>query len=352
MNNGLTAYSVSHAYGARPVIDDVSLRVEPGELACLLGPSGCGKTTLLRIVAGLERLQSGTITIGERLVAQPGAVDLPPESRSVGLMFQDYALFPHLTVLENVCFGVASSDSERREQLNLRLELMGLAAYRDRYPHELSGGQQQRVALLRATAPNPTVLLLDEPFTGLDTTLRSQVRDQALEYLGSHGQTALMVTHDPEEAMYMASRLFVMDNGRIVQSGAPIEVYSRPVSPFVAGLFGPLNVVPADGRTDNGVETPFGTVAAPPSAHAGTASLLVRPEHVRVNPAEAATSIDMAVIWSRSIGRSTQVRLETANGRALSLMARVDGAFTATPGEVVRVAVNPDDILVFANDAG
>ncbi|MEQ8664757.1 MAG: ABC transporter ATP-binding protein [Rhodospirillales bacterium] len=352
MSARLATENVSHAFGQRPVIDRVSLAVEQGEIACLLGPSGCGKTTLLRIVAGLERLQAGKVTIGDRVVADPGTIDLPPESRSVGLMFQDYALFPHLTVIENVSFGIQSPDAETRRRLDVRLELMGLAAYRDRYPHELSGGQQQRVALLRATAPNPTVLLLDEPFTGLDTTLRTQVRDQALEYLAAQGQTALMVTHDPEEAMYMANRLFVMDRGVIAQSGSPIDVYTRPVSPFVAGLFGPLNAIPVRNRSDGAVDTPFGPVPLKGDPSPGRLSLLVRPEHVRVLDENTGAGTPMSVVWCRSIGRSTQVRLALETDPSSTLMARVDGAFAGVNGQPVRVVIDPGDVLVFTDKDG
>lgn len=349
MSTGLSVENVSHAYGPRRIVNGVSLDVERGEIACLLGPSGCGKTTLLRIAAGLERLQAGKVTIGDRLVAEAGSVDLPPESRSVGLMFQDYALFPHLTVIENIGFGVRAPDAETRRRLDLRLELMGLAAYRDRYPHELSGGQQQRVALLRAAAPNPAVLLLDEPFTGLDTALRSQVRDQAIEFLADQELTALMVTHDPEEAMYMADRLFVMDHGRIAQSGAPIEVYTHPVTPFVAGLFGPLNKLPSNGRSDDAIDTPFGPVTLPEPCRSGPVTALVRPEHVHVAPGDASTGFRMSVVWSRSIGRSTQVRLAAANDPSFTMMARVEGAFDGSPGLPVQVAIDPEDVLVFAD---
>jgi len=350
MMGGLRATGISHAFGKRLVLDNVSVEISGGQIACLLGPSGCGKTTLLRIIAGLERLQAGRVEIGDRIMADSGAIDLPPEDRAVGLMFQDYALFPHLTVFENVSFGVPNLDRSARLSLEDRLASMGLAAYRDRYPHQLSGGQQQRVALLRATAPNPAMLLLDEPFTGLDTTLRSQVRDQALEYLARHGQTAMMVTHDPEEAMYMADLLFVMDAGKIVQAGNPIDVYSRPETPFVAGLFGPLNSIPAENTGSGRIETPLGTIDGQHLKSGQTASVLVRPEHIKVLPKDAPIGIPVSVLWCRSIGRSTQVRLVSIENPNLAITARVEGAFAGNPRDEVRIEVAREHVLVFTND--
>lgn len=347
---GLKATNISHAFGNRRVLDDVSLEIANGQIACLLGPSGCGKTTLLRIVAGLERLQAGKVQIGDTVMAEVGVLDRPPEKRSVGLMFQDYALFPHLSVFDNITFGVRDLNKPVRLTLEDRLASMGLAAYRDHYPHQLSGGQQQRVALLRATAPNPAMLLLDEPFTGLDTTLRTQVRDQALEYLARHGQTAMMVTHDPEEAMYMADRLFVMDAGKIVQAGDPIEVYTHPKTPFVAGLFGPLNTIPAENTGQGRIETPFGAVTDSGIADGDSIRVLVRPEHIKLNREdETGGGLLVNVVWARSIGRSTQVKLVSTEYPDLVVTARVDGAFDGKPRDRVRISIMPENLLIFPN---
>ncbi len=347
MTKGLAITDVSHRYGQHRVIDSASLTIERGEIACLLGPSGCGKTTLLRIAAGLEALQSGRVSIGDRTVAEAGNMDLPPEQRSVGLMFQDYALFPHLSVAENVAFGLTRTQSDARRRVDERLSLMGLDGYRDRYPHELSGGQQQRVALLRAIAPQPAVLLLDEPFTGLDTSLRSQVRDQTLELLAVERQTAMMVTHDPEEAMYMADRLFIMNEGAIVQSGSPVEVYARPVNAFVAGLFGPLNRLAAVVDADGNASTPLGRFSANGLASGTQTEVLIRPEHVTLGRrGEIEASHTMTVVWCRSIGRSTHVHLASDNTDGLTLTARIPGAFSGEQGD--RVAVVATDALVFA----
>ena len=232
---------VSHDFGEVRAVDDVTLCVGRGELVCLLGPSGCGKTTALRIAAGLERLQQGRVLIDGVPVGDQKH-DVPPEDRSVGLVFQDYALFPHLDVKGNVAFGLRGwSRRDRDARAYEVLEQVGMGQLADAHPHMLSGGQQQRVALARALAPNPKVMLLDEPFSGLDVTLRHTIRDETLNVLKTAGAATLMVTHDPEEAMFMADRVALMRDGRVVQSGPPAELYANPVDKFVASFFGDIN---------------------------------------------------------------------------------------------------------------
>jgi iron(III) transport system ATP-binding protein len=340
---------VRHAYAGGPeVIQGVSLAVEPGETACLLGPSGCGKTTLLRLAAGLETLQAGSITIGERIVAQGGGVQVPPEARGVGLMFQDYALFPHLTIRANVTFGLAGRPAERLGWVERGLARMGLAEMAESYPHTLSGGQQQRVALLRALAPEPRVMLLDEPFSGLDVALRAQVREDTLGLLKETGVATLMVTHDPEEAMLMADRLLIMNDGRIVQAGRPHDVYAKPASAFVAALFGPVNRL--TGRVQGGrVETSLGAFPAPGLADGSAAQVLIRIEGVRAAPPGAEPpgtkcAVTLRVIDARSLGRASILHL-AADG--LSVQARIPGVFLPAPGQPVAVWTNPAQTFVF-----
>ena len=220
-SEALVMACVSHAYGDLLAVDDFSLTVQSGELVCILGPSGCGKTTALRLAAGLEHLQNGRISMAGREVAGPDT-DVPPEDRNVGLVFQDYALFPHLDVQANVAFGLTRMAAKaRRARVDEVLSQVGMQSYGKAYPHELSGGQLQRVALARALAPKPRVVLLDEPFSGLDRALRNQVRDVTLHVLKQSGAATLMVTHDPEEAMFMADRVALMRRGRIAQVGHP-----------------------------------------------------------------------------------------------------------------------------------
>src|SRR6185295_17992539 len=222
----LTYQGVTHRYGATLAVADFSLDIAPGEIVSLVGPSGCGKTTLLRLAAGVERPSAGAILINEREVA--GGSFEPPERRGVGLMFQDFALFPHLSNLANVMFGLKSLphvDAER--EARLALDRVGLGSHAHLYPHMLSGGEQQRVALARAVAPRPSVLLMDEPFSGLDRRLRDQVRDDTLNVLRDSHVTGVIVTHDPEEALRMADRVALMREGRLVQVDTPEGIYLR-----------------------------------------------------------------------------------------------------------------------------
>mgnify|MGYP001809880117 FL=1 len=229
---------VTHRYGASLAVDNLSLTIGAGEIVCLCGPSGCGKSTLLRIAAGLEGLQHGALRLGGRVVAGKGFSE-PPERRGVGLVFQDYALFPHLSILDNVCFGLTKLPAAERRRLALAaLEQVGMEEHAAKYPHQLSGGQQQRAALARALAPSPAVLLLDEPFSGLDARLREQVRDETLQVLKRNGAATLLVTHDSEEAMFLADRIALMRAGKLAQTGAPLDLYARPTSPYAASFFG------------------------------------------------------------------------------------------------------------------
>ena len=239
----LSFENISHAFSPNAgTLRDVTLSAEPGEVLCLLGPSGSGKTTLLRIAAGIESQTTGRVLMNDREIAGP-SVFLPPEKRSIGLVFQDFALFPHLTILDNVRFGLtALSREESRREAMIALSRVGLEDYAASYPHVLSGGEQQRVALARALAPRPSVLLMDEPFSGLDSRLKDSVRAETLDILRHSRATAIVVTHDAEEAMRMGDRIALLKNGRLVQVGKAEELYQRPVDLFAAGFFSELNV--------------------------------------------------------------------------------------------------------------
>jgi iron(III) transport system ATP-binding protein len=267
---------VSKSFGATHAVREVTLDIERGELMAVLGPSGCGKTTLLRLIAGFEVPDSGCVNVGEAVVAGPGRL-VPPERRRVGMVFQDYALFPHLTVEANVAFGLSRRPREERDALTRgTLELVGLQHKAGDHPGELSGGERQRVALARALAPEPELVLLDEPFSNLDATLRAGLRREVELILRDAEATALLVTHDQEEALSLADRLAVMREGRIVQVGPPEEVYGRPASRWAAQFLGEVNVLAGVARGD-GVETELGRfdLRAPAS---GTVHVAVRPE--------------------------------------------------------------------------
>jgi iron(III) transport system ATP-binding protein len=237
--------AVGKSYGASAAVADVTLDVAPGELVTVIGPSGCGKSTVLRLVAGLERPDAGRITLAGRDVAGPGRF-VPPERRRAGLVFQDHALFPHLSVARNVGFGLDGRPRDRRAaRVAEVLALVRLGELADRYPHELSGGEQQRVALARALAPEPTVVLLDEPFSSLDETLRGQVRAELVGVLRETGTTAVLVTHDQTEALSLGDRVVVMRSGRIEQVDTPQEVFERPATRFVASFMGDADFLPA-----------------------------------------------------------------------------------------------------------
>ena len=245
---------VVQRYGAHTVVDGIGFRVETGGIACLLGPSGCGKTTLLRCIAGFEPIAEGEIRLEGVPVSRPG-LSLPPEKRRIGMVFQDYALFPHLTVAGNIGFGLASQTGHRRRaRVEELLATIGLSGQERKYPHELSGGQQQRVALARALAPRPELILLDEPFSNLDVELRERLSHEIRAILKQEGMTAILVTHDQNEAFAMADEIGLMANGKIQQWDTPYNLYHRPANRFVADFIGQgaflPGIVAADGRID------------------------------------------------------------------------------------------------------
>jgi iron(III) transport system ATP-binding protein len=262
-------------------VDGVNLDVKRGQVVCLLGPSGCGKSTTLRIAAGLERPDSGQVFVAGRLVEGDGCHE-PPETRRIGLMFQDYALFPHLTAKQNVAFGLAKLPRPEREaRAEEELARVGMTALKNAYPHTLSGGEQQRVALSRMLAPKPDVVLMDEPFSGLDSALRDDVRSGTLKRLKEAGAAVVMVTHDPDEAMRVGDTIALMRSGRIVQMGTPAEIYRNPADPQAAALFGGANVF--HGRVTNRCAiSPFGQAHAKSVAEGEWAEVIYRPSSVRV----------------------------------------------------------------------
>ncbi|KRS12434.1 ABC transporter ATPase [Roseovarius atlanticus] len=268
-------------YDGRLVVDDVSLSVLPGQVTCLLGPSGCGKSTTLRMIAGVEMQDAGEIWVDGKLVCDT-VYRVPPERRHIGLMFQDFALFPHLRVGENVAFGLGGTADEKAARVGELLERVGLSGYDRNFPHELSGGEQQRVALARALAPRPSIMLMDEPFSGLDNRLRDGIRDQTLDILREQDTAVLLVTHEPEEAMRMADTIALMRDGRIVQQGAPYNIYNAPADRAAVSFFSDVNVVRG---TVHGAlaETPFGQFLAPGVPNGQAVEIVVRPQHVKLD---------------------------------------------------------------------
>lgn len=345
----LTFEAVRKQYGDRAALSGLSLDIAPGEIVCLLGPSGCGKTTLLRIAAGIERPTGGRVLISDREVASDTQF-VPPEKRGVGLMFQDFALFPHLTILDNVAFGLKALPREdaRREAMRM-LTRVGLARYGDQYPHILSGGQQQRVALARAIVPRPAVMLMDEPFSGLDVQLRDSMQEETLRLMRETRATSMIVTHHPEEAMRLGDRIAVMREGALVQTGSAQDLYRQPVDLFVARLFSEINEVPvrvAGGR----IASPFGSLAAPGLADGAEAILCIRQRGVGLAALGDGTADKPAL---RGVVRSAKflgdaVRYEVAvEGFDRPLNVRAAPGAGREPGREVRLVIDPDDVLVF-----
>jgi iron(III) transport system ATP-binding protein len=337
---GLQLEHVSHHYGTVRALDDVTLAVQSGTLMCLLGPSGCGKTTLLRIVAGLEQLQAGRVSIAGQVVAdERGAV--PPERRRVGLVFQDYALFPHLDVNGNVAFGLPRGQDRKRRVVEV-LDLVGLQGFGTRMPHQLSGGQQQRVALARALAPRPSLLLLDEPFSNLDAALRARVRADVRRILEAAETTAIFVTHDQEEALSLADEIALMWNGQIVQVGTPDLLYDRPTNLDVATFLGEADVLAgsASGRI---VVCELGTLPTTDPAE-GDVRVMIRPEAIRLNSAPGGHGL---IVGREFYGHDQLVAVRLGSG--LVVRARLGPGEPLPSGERVELSV-VGPVRVFAAD--
>jgi iron(III) transport system ATP-binding protein len=303
---------LSKSFGAIEAVRELNLEIERGELMAVLGPSGCGKTTLLRVIAGFEQPDAGCVVVSDEVVAGPGRT-IPPEKRRVGMVFQDYALFPHLSVEGNVAFGLTSRPREERDALTQRtLELVGLQHKARCNVHELSGGERQRVALARAMAPEPELVLLDEPFSSLDATLRGGLRREVELILRDAEATALLVTHDQEEALSLADRVAVMRDGEIVQVGPPVEVYGKPATRWAAQFVGEVNVLSGVAR-GGGVETELGVfdLRVPAS---GSVHVAVRPEQLELR-SDGNTNAE--VIAREFRGHDVLYRLRHEGGKTL-----------------------------------
>lgn len=342
---GLTFSAVTHRFADRAAVEDMNLSVAPGEVVCLLGPSGCGKTTTLRLAAGLETLQTGEIRIGDRVVAGPG-IATPPEKRRVGLIFQDYALFPHLSLADNVAFGVSrQAGGDPLADARTALATVGLGDRARSFPHMLSGGEQQRVALVRALAPRPEVMLMDEPFSGLDVRLRDRVRDETLGLLAATGAAVLLVTHDPEEAMRMASRIALMRAGRVVQLGTPQDLYNRPVDAGAARFFAEATSFEGVVRADGAVETPVGLVPAPDLIPGTRAEVLIRPHAIRI--ADGSAGVVATVRRSVLLGADSLVDLVVGSA-GQSVAARLTPPALPPPGTEMRLRLDLGQCFAFS----
>jgi iron(III) transport system ATP-binding protein len=348
----LVVDEVSHRFGATIALNAVSLTVAKGEILCLVGPSGCGKSTLLRVAAGLEPLQMGRVEIEGQVVAEPGKPALPPEARNVGFLFQDFALFPHLSVLENAAFGLHKlPPGERRQKARAALARVGMEDLARAYPHTLSGGQQQRVALARAMAPAPRLFFLDEPFSGIDARLRRRLLEDTWRVLKESGAASVVVTHDPEEAMLLGDRVAVMRAGRILQSGTPDAVYRRPETAFVAEFLGEVNRFRGNVNGSGTVETPLGPVPAAGFAPGAPVVVIIRQQGVAVSSGEKAleSSVPVTVSWVRPMGAASLILLRRRDAGASDppIYARVSGRLRLAEGAPAYAGIDRDEVFVF-----
>lgn len=331
-----------------PAVDNVSLTLQTGDILGLLGPSGCGKTTLLRMIAGFENLQAGKIEIGGKIVCDASgglrqrSTSIPAEQRDIGIVFQDYALFPHLNVTENIGFGLKNTSKQQiQKRINEVIELVNLQGLEKRYPYELSGGQQQRVALARALAPQPQLMLLDEPLSNLDIQVRLRLREEIRDILKAAGTSAIFVTHDQEEALAISDLVGVMRQGHLEQLGTPEEIYTHPASRFVAEFVTQANFLPAR-RQGNIWQTEVGNFELPVNYSNETGEIMIRQEGLRLEP----TSDSPVFIQSRRfLGREYLYCLKTASGREIHARTVADMALPV--GAKVQVSVPSNTVKVF-----
>lgn len=328
--------SVSKKFGSLSAVQDLNLSLAQGEILAIVGPSGCGKTTLLRLIAGFESLDSGAIYLNGRLTAGPHYF-IPPERRGVGLVFQEHALFPHLSVMDNITFGLQGRPaSEKRMVAAGMLELTGLAGYEGRYPHELSGGERQRVALARALAPQPLLLLMDEPFSSLDADLRGQMREEVRRILESSRATAIFVTHDQEEAMILGDRLAVINQGRLEQIGSPEQVFHAPDNRFVAEFMGHTDLLPGV-VTSNGILTEIGFLPQRVRLPEGTeVDVAVRFDDLSIDPRNGLSLKVEAKLFK---GAQNRYRVRLPSGG--SLHVELPHTVMIDPGSSLQISLQP-----------
>ncbi|MFN0116341.1 MAG: ABC transporter ATP-binding protein [Paracoccaceae bacterium] len=350
----LEALGLTRRFGGRTVVGAVSLVLQAGQVSCLLGQSGCGKTTTLRMIAGVDRQDEGAVLIDGRAISD-AVLHVLPEKRSIGLLFQDFALFPHLTVDENVSFGLPRGAEGRAARVGELLERVALTGFGPKYPHELSGGEQQRVALIRALAPRPRILLMDEPFSGLDERLRDGIRDETLSLLKEEGAAVLLVTHEPHEAMRMADEILLMRGGAIVQRGAPYNVYNAPVDRAAAAFFSDINLLAGEVHGALTV-TPFGDFLTPGFADGTAVEIVIRPQHLKIDfdrggrgprpTPEDGTAAAGVVERARFMGRESLVEFRMDYGGEV-LKATVPGVFLPKAGTRMWLMIRRDRCFVF-----
>ena len=351
--------NISHKYDKKMILNDFSMKLEAGEVVSLLGPSGCGKTTLLKLASGIEKLQNGEIKLNDEIVSSFN-FHLNSDKRQIGYVFQDCALFPHLTVMENIFFGIKKNHiAKSSKKIQNLMDQINISNLTNNYPHELSGGQQQQVALVRAMASDPKIIFLDEPYSNLDSRLKEKIRDQMLHILREHKISALLVTHDPEEAMFMSDKIGVLNNGCIEQFGSPIDLYLRPKSAFIAEFFGEINIL--EGIVKEGsVSTVLGTFNCSQRFNNKKVKIVVRNEAIKLfsaNKINLNSKYKTNLIKSSYYGFVMEARL-LAGSSLVHLSLKVDESnfhiHAKIPGlnffkvdEKVIVETDPTQIFIF-----
>ena len=340
---------LSHSIKEKNILNNVHLELEKDKIACLLGPSGSGKTTLLKLIAGLEKVQKGKIFFNDKLVSSENT-HLKTEQRQIGFLFQDYALFPHLTVKENLNFPLNSKNSNY--SLDDIINLIKLPNSLDKYPHQLSGGEQQRVALARSIIAQPDLLLLDEPFSSLDLNLKEEVRDETLHLLQKSNISVFIVTHDPFEAMFISNKIYIINsNGEIVQSGSPNELYNNPINSYVAGFFGETNIFYS--KVINGKAiTPIGTISASSQLEQKNVVIHVRPQGIKLSKESTPVNgVKGTVMASKMMGSFSFVHLSVLNSKneIIHVHSHMPASFIPSQSSAVGIEIDKEQTYIFTS---
>ena len=357
-NSVILLEKITKSYNKKKVVNNLSLNIGPGEVTCLLGPSGCGKSTTLRIVAGVERQDSGNIYLNQKLISTPNRVNIPSEERNIGLIFQDFALFPHLNVFDNIVFGIKKKLTQNESKLRVLdlIDRFRLQNHEKKFPHMLSGGEKQRVALARAMATKPKVMLMDEPFSGLDNRLRDGVRDEALFLLKEENTSVLLVTHDPDEAMKIADKIILMRNGIVIQEGGPYNMYNNPIDQKTASFFSDVNIL--KGKVKNSqIYTPFGFFITPGFFDGEEVNILIRPQHLKIDfdrkgkgpepTVKDGVPAKGFVSRARFLGKESLIELTMDHDKSI-LKATIPGVFLPQKGTVLWLSMRRDRCFVFS----
>ena len=344
----LDVKQLSHFFGEKEALTNLNFSINHNSIVSVLGPSGCGKTTLIRLIAGLEQIQNGEIFLEKSLVANKN-LNVPPEKRSISYVFQDFALFPHMTVLENISFA-AGSKSNKKQLIDQVINLSKVENFLDKYPHSLSGGEQQRVALARSIAVQPKLLLLDEPFSDLDINLKREIIDDTLHLINSLESSAIVVTHNAEEAMFLSDTILVMEKGKLLQIGTPHEIYFEPSNLYVASLFGETNIFQSK-VIDNTCLTPLGRIKVSNLPNNHDVDVVIRPEAIKLNLEKSPllNPNSGVVVDSKFLGNSAIIHMTVNDERNNKhhIHSKVMGNFLPPPASSVSVTLDEDHVFIF-----